>query len=246
MCGRFTQQRDPAEIAQAFDAELDAEAEVLGAGRYNVAPTDPVVAVVAHEGRRRLTAFRWGLVPPWAADTRGAARLINARAETVTSTPAFRVALRRRRCLIPADGFYEWRREGTRRLPYLLRARDGRPLAFAGLWSLWREPDGDDWLRTCSIVTSAANRFIAPLHHRMPVSLPKEAWSHWLDPTLTDAGALRALLEPSPEDLLEAVPLAPLVNDVRRQGPELVEPIGPRLHSLDSLHGPTDDRLPLA
>jgi putative SOS response-associated peptidase YedK len=222
MCGRFTQATDPAEIAEAFEADLTDEAAALPP-RWNVAPTQDVAVVVAREGSRRVEAMRWGLVPAWASSPAIGSRLINARAETVAATPAFRVAIHRRRCLVPATGFYEWRREGRRRLPYHARPRDGRPIAFAGLWSLWRHPDTEEWLRSCSIVTTGPNAVISPLHDRMPVVLDRAEWPRWLDPT-SAPDEVRAMLHPAPDDALELVAVSRLVNDVRNEGPELLEP----------------------
>ncbi len=225
MCGRFTQTTDPAEVADAFEADLADEARALPP-RWNVAPTQDVTVVLPHEGGRRVESLRWGLVPAWATSPAIGSRLINARAETVATTPAFRVAIRRRRCLIPADGFYEWRREGRRRQPFLAQPTGNGPMAFAGLWSLWRDPEADEWLRSCAIVTTTPNAVLAGLHDRMPVVLPPDAWAPWLD-TDTEAGEVRAMLRPAPDDALRLVPVSPLVNDVRNEGARLVEPVVP-------------------
>jgi putative SOS response-associated peptidase YedK len=225
VCGRFTQTTDPAEVADAFDADLTDEARALPA-RWNVAPTQDVAVVLPHEGGRRVEALRWGLVPAWASSPAIGSRLINARAETVATTPAFRVAIRRRRCLIPADGFYEWRRDGRRRMPFLARPVRGGPIAFAGLWSLWRDADTDEWLRSCAIVTTTPNAVLAQLHDRMPVVLERSAWERWLDVD-ADPGEVRAMLRPAPDDALRLVPVSPLVNDVRNEGARLVEPVVP-------------------
>ena len=174
MCGRFTQQRPTAELAEIFDAEPLVEASEP---RFNVAPTDGVVAVVRPpDDRRLLTSLRWGLIPAWAADARAGSRMINARAETIFASPAYRASVRKRRCLIPADGFYEWRRgsdgSGTTKQPYLIHRLDGAPLALAGIWSPWRQPESGEWLRSCAIVTTTPNPLMARLHDRMPVILP--------------------------------------------------------------------------
>lgn len=225
MCGRFTQQQDPAELAGAFEAELDDTGRELDGGRYNVAPTEDVHVVVERERRRVVSAFRWGLVPAWADDLRVGSRHINARAETVLYSPAFRTAVRLRRCLIPADGFYEWQHRGGGRQPFLIRRRDGDPLAFAGLWSLWRDPGQDEWLRSCAIVTTTPNELMAELHDRMPVVLARESWSTWLSADGVDLGELRGLLAPCPAGDLECHPVSRLVNDVRNEGPELIAPL---------------------
>ena len=154
MCGRFSQQRPASELAEIFAAEP--LADELGP-RFNVAPTDDALVVVQRDDRRAITAYRWGLIPHWADSSKVGSRMFNARAETLTSSPAFRDALRRKRCLVPVDGFYEWKREGTRRQPFLIAQADGRPLALAGLWSGWRDPTADRVIRTFTIVTAGPN-----------------------------------------------------------------------------------------
>ena len=192
---------------------------------WNVAPTDRVPAVAEHGGRRLLGAFRWGLVPAWAGDARGAASRINARAETVAERPAFREAFARRRCLIAADGFYEWRlAPGGLKQPVFIHPADGAPVAFAGLWESWRDPADRDGppLRTCTIVTTAANTRLTPVHDRMPVILEPDAWDEWLDPTNRDLAGLHSLLVGAPDDLLELREVTTLVNDVRNKGEEVL------------------------
>jgi putative SOS response-associated peptidase YedK len=195
--------------------------------RFNVAPTDPVYAVaVGSDGERRLGTFRWGLVPSWAKDPKGAARMINARAETVVDKPAFRKALQRRRCLVPADGFYEWLRVGDERQPFHIAPKDGGTLWFAGLWEVWRpedEPDAE-LLRTCTIITTQANATLSPIHDRMPVILQREAWDTWLDRSVTDPAAVTPFLAPAPDDLLSRTAVAKLVNSVKNDGPQLLDP----------------------
>ncbi len=195
---------------------------------WNVAPTADVPAVVRSRrtGARRLGTLRWGLVPHWADSPSVGAKMINARAETVAEKPAFRDALARRRCIIPADAFYEWQSVGRGKLkqPYLVRQADGEPMALAGLWEAWEAPDGG-WLRTCAIVTTRANQDLAPIHPRMPVVLGPQAWAEWLDAPAVDAEAALALLGPAPADALVHYQVASSVNDARRDGPELVEPL---------------------
>lgn len=226
MCGRFSQQRPASELAEIFAAEP--LADELGA-RYNVAPTDDALVVVQREDRRAITAYRWGLVPHWATDLRAGSRMFNARAETITTSPAFRDAFKRRRCLVPVDSFYEWKREGSVRQPYNITREDGRPLALAGLWAGWRDPASDPDApvirRTFTIVTTTPNEAMAGLHDRMPVIIADDAWSRWLDPTPADPGELLALLAPSDEIALRIYAVGRDVNDVRRDGPELVEPL---------------------
>jgi putative SOS response-associated peptidase YedK len=222
VCGRFTQQRPTSELAEIFDAENLADDP---GGHFNVAPTDEAAVVVQREDRRAVTTYRWGLIPHWSTDARGAAGRINARAETVAVTPAFREAFLRRRCLVPVDSFYEWRHENDVRQPYRIVRRDGLPLALAGLWAGWKDPSDGQVHRTFTIVTTRANAAIADLHDRMPVVLRAEAWSRWLDPRLTDAGELHAMFGPAEDEPLDIYPVVRLVNNVRNDGPELIEPL---------------------
>jgi len=221
MCGRFTQERPVSELAEIFGAEpLAAE---LGQ-RYNVAPTDEVSVVVQREDRRAIANYRWGLIPHWAESSKVGSRMFNARAETITSSPAFRAAFRRRRCIVPVDSFYEWRREGTLCQPFRIVAGDGRPLALAGLWAGWRDPETGDIRRTFTIVTTRASEQIATLHDRMPVILPPDVWPVWLDPSEAERGELHALLHPS-DPVLTVTPVSRLVNSVRNDGPSLIVPL---------------------
>jgi putative SOS response-associated peptidase YedK len=221
VCGRFTSTTSAADLAAAFEAELVAAERPP---RYNVAPTDEVYAVAESAGRRRLGLVRWGLVPPWADSPRVGARMINARAETLLEKDVFRRPLSSRRCLVPADGFYEWTpAPGGRKQAWHLRPRDGGVLAFAGLWESWR-PRADDGERLVSatVVTTAANATVAPVHDRMPVCLPASVWDEWLDPANDDVVALAALLAPAPEELLEVRRIVSLVGNVANDGPELL------------------------
>ena len=222
MCGRFTQERPTSELAAIFEAE-----DLAGTpgGRFNVAPTTEAAVVVQRDDRRAVTAYRWGLIPHWAEDPRIGNRMFNARAETLATSPAFRDAFRRRRCLVPVDSFYEWRREGKNRQPFRIVGADGRPLALAGLWSGWRDPDSGEVRRTFTIVTTGPNELMRPIHDRMPVVVPSESWERWLDPALPDPGELQGLLVPAPDGSLEAYPVSRAVNDVRNDGPGLIEPL---------------------
>jgi putative SOS response-associated peptidase YedK len=222
MCGRFTQQRPASELAEIFAAEP--LADELGP-RYNVAPTDEAFVVVQRDDRRAITAYRWGLIPHWSDSAKIAARTFNARAETIAEAPAFRDALRRKRCLVPVDSFYEWRREGSVRQPFSIGRRDGRPLVLAGLWSGWRDPSTDTVRRTFTIVTTSPNETMAGIHDRMPVMLDDEVWDTWLDPALADPGELIALLQPREGPQLDVRAVSQLVNNVRNDGPELVAPL---------------------
>jgi putative SOS response-associated peptidase YedK len=227
MCGRFAQPRSSDELARIFRARRVTE---LQGERYNVAPTDEVAAVVEHHGERQLDSFRWGLVPYYAESTRDAARLINARAETVESSAAFRTAFRRRRCIIPADAFYEWLRPGdgasprARPQPYAIRRTDGQPMAFAGLWAVWRNPDTAGRLFSCSILTTHANDRVAALHTRMPVILEADDWDAWLGES-AQVELLRGLLRPAPHELLQIYPVGQAVNSVRNNDPGMLDPV---------------------
>jgi putative SOS response-associated peptidase YedK len=240
MCGRFTQQRPASEFAEIFAAEP--LADELGA-RFNVAPTDDALVVVQRGERRAITAYRWGLVPHWSDDRKGAARMINARAETITSSPAFRDAFDRRRCIVPVDSFYEWKREGSVRQPYRVVAAEGQPLALAGLWAGWRDPATEQVQRTFTIVTTTPNEAIADLHDRMPVILEAGSWDRWLgDASSVDPGELLAMLQPTDDIPLLVYAVNRYVNDVRRDGPELIEPLADAA-ALDARPGIVEETL---
>src|SRR5688572_3768310 len=222
MCGRFTQERPASELAAIFAAEPLVDDP---GPRFNVAPTDEVLVVVQREERRAITSYRWGLVPHWSADLKTGSRMFNARAETLTTSPAFREAFKRRRCLIPAESFYEWKREGGVRQPYRVVREDGRPLAFAGLWAGWKDPSSEVVRRTCTIVTTTPNEAMAGLHDRMPVLIRDDAWQRWLSPSVAAPDELLAMLGPTDEIALRIYAVNRDVNDVRRDGPELIEPL---------------------
>ena len=228
MCGRFAQPRSSEELARIFHARPAAD---VPGDRFNVAPTDEVAAVVEHHGERTVDSFRWGLVPFFAKTAKDGARLINARAETVESSPTFRSAFARHRCIVPADAFYEWRRQRDpatgrviRREPFAVRRSDGEPLALAGLWSIWRDPETAARLYTCSILTTDPNELVARLHDRMPVVLDRGDWDAWLNEE-TRPVELRSLLRPSPAEWLDAYAVSPAVNNVRNEGAELLAPL---------------------
>ena len=229
MCGRTTLTATPEELAEAFDLD---ELPAL-APRYNIAPTQPmpVVRVDAARRRRKLTLVRWGLVPPWAADPKVGARMINARSETVARLPAFRDPFRERRCLVPASGFFEWRRAEKGRQPYLLRHRDGRLLALAGLWDRWQPAPGDtrpeEPLETCVVLTTPANELVARLHDRMPLILRAEDYEVWLDPKVRDPERLASLLRPFPAEEMVAIAVSPRVNSPANDDASLLEPVEP-------------------
>jgi len=237
MCGRFTSTSTLEQLAATYEVD-EVRSEPLPT-RYNVAPSQQIYAVAvrrAGEGERpsrQLGQFKWGLVPSWAKDPSIGNRLINARREGLATKPAYRSALSRRRCIIPADAFYEWQQQGTGRskLPFAIKRRDGRPMALAGLWEVWRHPEHRDDrsvepLRTCVIVTTEANSLLAAIHDRMPVVLAEEDWGRWLDPD-TPLPEVEALLVPAPSDLFDAHPVSSLVNKVANEGPELLTPLPP-------------------
>jgi putative SOS response-associated peptidase YedK len=222
MCGRFTQERPASELADIFAAEPLVDDP---GPRFNVAPTDETLVVVQREERRAITSYRWGLVPHWSTDLKAGSRMFNARAETITTSPAFRDAFKRRRCLVPVESFYEWKREGTVRQPYRVVRDDGQPLALAGLWAGWKDPSTEQVRRTFTIVTTTPNDAMADLHDRMPVLVPEASWERWLRPTAAEPGELLAMLQPTDEIALRIYAVNRYVNDVRRDGPELIEPL---------------------
>ena len=222
MCGRFTQERPTSELAEIFEAEDLAD---LPGGHFNVAPTDEAAVVVQRRERRAVTAYRWGLIPHWADDPGVGSRMFNARAETLARSPAFRDAFARKRCLVPVDSFYEWRREGGQRLPFRIARDDGRPLALAGLWDGWKDVETGEIRRTFTIVTSGPNSVLQPIHNRMPVLVPREAWDRWLDAELSEPAQLQGFLQPIEDPHLEVYRVSRLVNNVRNQGPELIDPL---------------------
>ena len=234
MCGRYVSATPPGEVAKYFGALAPSPEHVLSPN-HNVAPTQTVYAVREREGVRSLDTLHWGLVPFWAKDPKIGNRMINARAETVADKNAFRVPLARRRCIIPADGFYEWQRlEGSKRKqPMFISRPDGEPFAFAGLWEKWRDADNldDDGepleLHSCTIITCEANDAMAEIHDRMPVVLPPGAWDFWLDPANNDSEAVSGLLVPAPSGLIRMHPVSTEVNNARNNGAHLIERADP-------------------
>jgi putative SOS response-associated peptidase YedK len=255
MCGRYVSSASTAYLFDEFDVE-----EVVGEQpppSWNVAPTDSVRAILQRPPKeehaepggaktaephaiRQLRTPRWGLVPSWSKDPKGGARMINARIETVTEKPAFKKAAARRRCLIPADGYYEWQKTETGKVPYFLHDPDGRQLAMAGLYELWRDPlladdDPNRWLWSCTIITQQAPDLLGEIHDRNPVMVPPELRAAWLDCSSDDPATARKILDQLPEIRLEPYVVAPAVGNVRNDGPELIEPVA----------APEQDRLPL-
>jgi putative SOS response-associated peptidase YedK len=220
MCGRYAITSAPEAIRRLFGYQEQPNFPP----RYNVAPTQPVPIVRLAEGKRQFALVRWGLIPSWVKDPKSFSLLINARGESVLEKPAFRNAMRRRRCLFPADGFYEWKREGDRKTPYYVRAKVGGPMAIAGLWEAWMGPNGEE-METAVIVTTRANRTLAALHDRMPVIIPPDGFDFWLDGAKVDGETASAMIAPARDDLIDVYEVSPAVNRTANDGPELIEPL---------------------
>jgi putative SOS response-associated peptidase YedK len=225
MCGRFTLTASPEQLAELFDLP---EAPVLEP-RYNIAPTQPVgvVRLNPQTKAREWELVQWGLVPSWAKDPGIGAQMINARAETVTEKPAFRSAFKRRRCLVPATGFYEWQKQEKRKQPYYITLREGRPFAIAGLWENWEGPDGSA-LATCTLLTTEANELMAAFHNRMPVIVAPEDYAMWLGPGAEESpqalDQLHHLLRPYAAEAMAARPVSSFVSNARNEGTQCIEP----------------------
>ncbi len=221
MCGRFTLRLSPVELTEIFQLLREPE----NRPRYNIAPTQPVVVVVNDDGFREARPMRWGLIPSWSKDEKIGARLINARSETVAEKPSFRAAFKRRRCLIPADGFYEWKKLSAKaKQPYFIGMKNGDPFAFAGLWEQWTGPD-EKPVESCTIITTEANELLADLHNRMPVILAEEDYDRWLDPKVQDADALQSLMVPYPAKEMHTYPVSTLVNSPKNDVAECVKSV---------------------
>jgi putative SOS response-associated peptidase YedK len=227
MCGRYLLKAPADALRRAFG--FVEQPNLMP--RYNIAPTQDVAVIRERrepKGERTLQLLRWGLIPSWAEDMKGGAKLINARAEGISERPSFREAFQKRRCLVPADGFYEWRTEGKIKQPYLIQRRDRAPFAFAGLWERWvpkTQPPEPAYIDSFTIVTTEANALLRPLHARMPVILAPEDYARWFDRGASEA-ELKALLKPAPEDLLAYVPVSPRVNAAAPDDADLIEPAG--------------------
>jgi putative SOS response-associated peptidase YedK len=224
MCGRFTLTVDPSDLQEAFPG-FAPPAGSTATPRYNIAPTQSVAAV-ANNGQKQIEFFRWGLIPSWAKDPAIGSRMINARAETLAEKPSFRTAFKRRRCLILADGFYEWRKNpgGKAKTPMYIRLKSGEPFAFAGLWEVWHSPD-DKTILSCTIITTTPNALMEKIHDRMPVILKPEAYDRWLDPAEQPPDQLSVLLKPYPASYLTAYAVSTLVNKPGYDTPELIVPV---------------------
>ncbi|HEX5211176.1 MAG TPA: SOS response-associated peptidase [Pseudolabrys sp.] len=221
MCGRYTLTASP-EVLRALFAYVE---QPNFPPRYNIAPTQPIGIVRLVDGQRAFALVRWGFLPSWVKDPKTISLLFNARGEGVIDKPAFRAAMKRRRCLIPADGFYEWQRTGERKQPFYVRAKSGVPLAFAGLWETWTGPNGEE-LDTAAIVTTRANKTLAPIHERMPVIVPPEAFDLWLNSNGVDAATAAALIAPAPDGLLEAYEISTAVNRTANDNARLIDALG--------------------
>lgn len=219
MCGRFSQSLRSEAIAEAFQLIEAPDWQP----RYNIAPTQMIPAIVAAEsGNRQFKPLRWGLIPSWSKDPTIGAKLINARSETVAEKPSFRSAFKQRRCLILADGFYEWRKQSGKKQPFYFRLENGSPFAFAGLWERWDSEDSR--LETCTILTTEANQTVAQVHDRMPVILKADSYDRWLDPSQPPA-LLQELLRPYDSDLMTAYPVSLSVNSPRNDTPDCTAPL---------------------
>lgn len=254
MCGRYASARKKHELLEEFQVELDGDPDKELGPDYNVAPTKNVYAVLsrvpkeAERAVRQLRIVKWGLVPAWAKDPSIGSRMINARIETVAQKPSFRQAFAKRRCLLPADGYFEWmpiegdkgdksgKGDKKKKQPYFIRPEDGGVLAMAGLYEFWKDPTRADddplkWLVTCTVITTDAEDDLGRIHDRMPMMIERDRWADWLDPKLTDTEDASRLLVPADTGRLTAVPVSTAVNNVRNNGPDLIEPLSPEEES---------------
>ncbi len=229
MCGRYRLSRRKQIVEEYFDAGSDDD----WVPRYNVAPTQPVPVLRQHpkEPRRELSLMRWGLIPSWAKTASGSP-MINARSETAATMPAFRDPMKSRRCLIPADGFYEWQRKGTTKQPFCFEVNDGELFAFAGIWDRWKDPSGQ-WTRSCSILTTTPNVVTSAVHDRMPVILHRDDYDLWLDPGMTDVAAVSEMLKPYDARMMRSFPVSSRVNHVLNDDMECSTPV--EIQTQDSL-----------
>jgi putative SOS response-associated peptidase YedK len=222
MCGRYRRTTQEEELARRYNIPIPTQTDLPIS--WNIAPSQKVLVVRynSETGRRSLDALRWGLIPSWAKDEKIGYKTINARMETVDTTPSFRGAFRKRRCLIPADGFYEWRKIGGRKAPFSIAMKDDRPFVFAGLWEGWKPPGSDEWLRTCTIITTEANELLAQIHNRMPVILPEELHAAWLgESSVADP---KTLLQPFPASEMKMLEISPRVNSPKNNDPDIIRP----------------------
>jgi len=218
MCGRYTLRTPTNVLAERFEIEESPSSLIPS---YNIAPTQEIAAVVEEDDKRKLEMFHWGLIPSWAKDPAIGNKMINARAETVHEKPSFRSAFKKRRCLILADGFYEWQKTDSGKQPFYIHMKDGSPFAFAGLWETWK--NGEE-IRSCAIITTEANDLMGEIHHRMPVILPPENYDLWLDPDFDEREPLASLLRPYPDEAMEAYSVSRRVNKPSNDEPGCIEP----------------------
>ncbi len=221
MCGRFTLSTDLAHLQLAFQID---QIKAEPTPSFNVAPTHAVSVLVQRQGSNTLEMMHWGLIPVWAKDPQIGSKMINARVETVAEKPSFKRLLKNQRCLILADGFYEWREDSGKKSPMFIRLRSQEPFGFAGLFDMWKSPEGET-VTSCTIITTAANELMRPFHHRMPIILPKSVHAKWLDPALQDSADLLPLLQPYPAEEMEAYPVSTRVNSPSHNSPECIEPV---------------------
>ncbi len=219
MCGRFVLTANPEAIQQQFD--LTSAPDVPP--RYNIAPTQPV-AVISNDNPRELTFYKWGLIPSWAKEASIGSRMINARADSVAEKPSFRSAFKRRRCILPSDGFYEWQERDGKKTPLFIHLEDQAVFGLAGLWEVWRSPEGET-VRSCTIITTDANEFMKPIHNRMPVILHKEDYGLWLSPDEEPVDVLQGLLKPYDSSLMRAYEVSKMVNRPGNDVPECIAPV---------------------
>lgn len=222
MCGRYAVVTSPEMLRKLFRYIEQPNFPA----RYNIAPTQPIAVVRMQEGQRHFALVRWGLIPSWVKDPKTMSLIINARGETVREKPAFRAPMRRRRCLIPADAYYEWQRAGTHKRPFLIRQRSREPMAFAGIWETWTGPNGEE-METAAIITTTANQTLRPIHDRMPVIVPPAAFEVWLDHAGEDTQAAAELLVPAADDAMEAYEISARVNRPGNDDPSLFDPVTP-------------------
>ena len=218
MCGRYTLKTPLSVLTERFDI---GESSTSVTPSYNIAPTQQVATVLSENGKRKLEMLRWGLIPSWADDPEIGSRMINARAETVAEKPSYRKAFKKSRCLILADGFYEWQKTDSGKQPFHIRMQDGSPFAFAGLWESW---DKGEEIRSCTIITTEANDLVAEVHNRMPVILHAEDYEMWLDPDFDEREPLTSLLQPFPAEAMETYMVSRRVNKPSNSEPEVIEP----------------------
>jgi putative SOS response-associated peptidase YedK len=224
MCGRFTATFEFSDMRVRWNLDRDLP---LYKPRFNIAPeqTSPTIPVIVrHKGGNECRLMHWGLIPSWAKDPSIGNQMINARAESLTEKPAFKDLVRSRRCIIPADGFYEWRKEGKRKVPMWVHLKTKEPFAFAGLWDVWRKPDGKR-VESFTIITTEPNELVRPVHNRMPVILRPEDEEQWLDVSRTSFAKAKSLLKPYPDELMDAHDVSPVVNSGKYDGPECVQPV---------------------